>query len=217
MNRADLPGPLPLPEGRTEVALDPLGQGPPPAAYHHKATLRDIVQDGHVLFHHAALWLCGRLPGDPAEVFYREHHIPDRDRHALVVLPAPLIRGLPVPWDRTLGACPAPIWPSLAQDLGLVGGRGGDWYWYAFRQTQLPVLDLGAIRTAVDYEQPPTVPVEFFGVDSNKGCWHFQLPPHPLAGPILLRRDPPRPETVQIARAILLGEKDPFSRKEKHP
>lgn len=137
----------------------------------------------HTLFSPVVLQLSG-LPFDPVAVYWSEKGLPDGESPYWVDVGRQVLRGLPAPYDQVLFACPKSHAPGLIAFLDRLTISGGGVAIDSVRQ-RVPVVDWPLLRSiAVAPPNPPTVPVELYGVETDKFTLAW-VPPHdPWRAPV---------------------------------
>jgi hypothetical protein len=211
---------LPAREGVGKRELSPRDGPPYHAARVSKATgLRDLAEE-YVLFSHGLLFTHGHWSTDPV-VDYVQTQDPECLPFA-IQLPRPVFSGLTyrapssggdTSWNSILMAVLKEHWPGLLAYMGNVSGidRKAKRYCRLAVQ-QMPVADVLALEKAAMLPDPlPMVDVFLFALDGSWATVGFDPAVCPPVGKVkVVKRYPPDPDVVKMAKAIFAEQEKPF-------
>ncbi len=175
-------------------------------------TLSGMASD-HDFFSHALLLALG-MPVDPVALYWAENTLPAREAPHWVQSPHVIFKGLVPPLDRTVFACPRQYSQGLftfLDRLELNNVQENNTRWLSVHQ-RLPLVDWKMVQSLTSQPaEPPTVPVDLYGVENSTGAFLWNRPTDLLQSPLTITWNkavpPPPRRPFQVRRPSTTSSK----------
>jgi len=184
-----------------------------------QATSLGSLVEEYAFFTHALLFTHGKWERDPVLDYVMQQRHCEVHR---VMTNMPIFSGLEhrkpngevIPdWNHILLACHKDHWNGLRDYMMQVGGFDRlTGYFYRMLVQVIPVIDAVAMDRMVSLPgQRPMIYIMTFGLDGNKGQVYFKPALNPPIDQVTVGRKPASIETTKLAKAVMEGNRQPFS------